>query len=98
MNIYEAIQIIQETLDSLTNSGMISEKITVDQSTVILGKGSPLDSITFVTFITDLEERLSEKTAKDCYFVIDEIGAFDINNPYLSVEAVANYMVNLAGK
>jgi acyl carrier protein len=98
MNIQEALQIIQETLDSLSNSGMMQEKIAVDQNTVILGKGSPLDSITFVTFITDLEERLSQKTGKDCYFVIDEIGAFDINNPYLSVEAIANYMINLAGK
>jgi hypothetical protein len=96
MNIEEALKIIQETLDSLANSGMINEKIAVEKNTVILGKGSPLDSITFVTFITDLEDKLSTNTGKDCYFVIDEIGNFDINNPYLSVEAVANYMINLA--
>lgn len=98
MNIEESMQIIQETLDSLSNSGMMQEKIKVEKNTVILGKGSPLDSITFVIFITDLEERLCEKTGKDCYFVIDEIGSFDINNPYLSVDAIANYMVSLAGK
>lgn len=98
MNIDESIQIIQEILDDLAKSGMIPEKIAVEKNTVILGKGSPLDSITFVSFITDLEERLCRKTGKDCCFVIDEIGNFDINNPYLSVEAIANYMVSLADK
>lgn len=98
MNIEESMQVIQETLDSLMNSGMIQEKINVEQNTVILGKGSPLDSITFVTFITELEDRISQTTGSDFYFVIDEIGSFDINNPYLSVEAIANYIVNVAGK
>lgn len=94
----DVMKIIQETFDSLSNSGMINEKITVDNNTVILGKNSPLDSITFITFITDLEDRLCNITGTDCYFVIDEIGSFDINNPYLSVEAIANYMVSLTSK
>lgn len=98
MNYLEANQIIQETLNSLVLSGMLRDKISVEQNTVILGKGSSLDSITFITFITDLEEKLSQKTGKECYFVIDDIGSFDINNPFLSVEAIANYMVSIAGQ
>ena len=98
MTFEKALQIIQESMDSLHRSGLLDESITVSTDTAIMGKGSPLDSISFVTFITDLEDRLNLESDTEVFFVLNDIGDFDINNPFLSAKAIANYIVKLLSK
>lgn len=90
-----AILIIQQCYDSLSDSGFIENRVMVDPKTVIIGDGSVLDSIGFVTLVTELEEKLSQAAQKDVFFVLDEIQEFDMNSPFLSADTFAQYMLKL---
>lgn len=90
-----ALAIIQETLDGLHRSGLVQNRIAVEGSTVILGAGSPLDSLGFVTFVADLEERLNQESSRELSLVLNELHEFNAQVPYLSAETVAKYMVSL---
>jgi hypothetical protein len=96
INYDSALQLIQESFDSLHKSGMTTEEIKVNNDTCILGEDSPLDSIGFVTLFSEIEDRLYQTINVDIYLVLDEISEFDINSPYLSAEVIAKYIVNKA--
>jgi len=91
----QSLNVIQESLESLQQAGIIAEHISISADTVILGAGSELDSLGFVTFISDLEERLCDETNQDIYLVLDEIGDFNINNPFLAAGTIAKYIETL---
>lgn len=91
----DALNLIRDSLDSLERSGSLEQKIHVQEQTVLLGSGSSLDSLGFVTFITDLEDRLQQETQQEHYLVLTEISQFNINSPSLTVGALANYIVQL---
>lgn len=91
-----AFQLIVESFETLEKADMLEEDVTLNSKTVLLGTESPLDSIGFVTFLTELEERISNETKKDLYLVLDEIKEFNINKPQLSVDALAQYIVKLS--
>lgn len=90
-----AIEMIQQCFNSLKDSGFLEQEIKVDSSTVIIGNGSILDSIGFVTLVTELEDKLSLAAKKDIFFVLDNIQEFDMNSPYLSADTFAQYMLRL---
>ena len=73
IHIKKALSIMQNSVDSMQRSGMITESIVVSSETVILGKGSFLDSLGFVTFISDIEERVSSVEGKDHYLILTDI-------------------------
>lgn len=79
----------------MQRSGMISADTKVTPDTVILGAGSVLDSLGFVTFISELEERLCVELDKEVYLVLNEMGEFNINNPFLSAGTIARYIGNI---
>lgn len=93
-----AFQILQDSFSSLHRSGILELAITVQQDTVILGAGSPLDSLAFVTFITDLEDRISNEVGKEFYLVLAEIHEFNGENQCLTAGKLADYIVCSAEK
>lgn len=93
-----AMKLIRDSFESLTRSGTITEKVDVLPSTVVLGHGSPLDSIGFVTFVTEFEDRLQETTKKECYLVLSDINDFNINNPALTADVLSRYAVKLVNE
>ncbi len=96
LNKNSAFALLQDSLDSLVRSGTIKEPIMVNEAMQLLGPDSLLDSIGFVTFVTDIEDRMQELLGKECYFVLNDIAQFNINNPILTVDAFVCYMVKLA--
>jgi len=92
-----AFAMLQDSLDSLVRTGTIDQPIKIQPTTQLLGPESSLDSMGFVTFITDIEDRLEAKLNKECYLVLNEISQFDINSPNLTVDVLARYIVKLAG-
>ncbi len=91
-----ALELIQESVEGLIRGGVIEKSFVVENGTVLLGMGSPLDSLGFVTFVTDLEERLIDETDNDdLYFTLDEIQGFNMDNPNLTVEIFVDYMTSL---
>ena len=92
-----ALQLIQETVAGLRRSGMVETTAPVTAETVLMGAGSPLDSIAFVTFVTELEERLSRETNQELYLVLKDIHDFNGDAEVLPADTVARYLVKLAG-
>ena len=90
-----AMELIAASLEKLKKNDMLSKDVNVSDGLVLLGIGSPLDSIDFVVFTTDLEERISNEKKEDFYLVLSEIREFNINQPLLSVAALAEYIVQL---
>ena len=91
-----ALELIQESVEWLIRGGIIEKSFVVENGTVLLGMGSPLDSLGFVTFVTDLEERLIDETDNDdLYLTLDEIQGFNMDNPNLTVEIFVDYMTSL---
>jgi len=96
MTTYEnALQIIQESLNSLKRAGLTEQDVTVRDDTILLGTGSPLDSIAFVTFITELEDRVSRKVDRELYLVLKDIHEYNTDNSYLTAGILARYLVKL---
>ena len=90
-----AMELITASLKKLKKNDMLSNDVDISDGLILLGIGSPLDSIDFVVFITDLEERISNEKKKDFYLVLNEIREFNINQPLLSVSVLAKYIVKL---
>lgn len=91
----QALEIIQNTFSSLYRSGILDQEVSSEEDTVILGVGSPLDSIAFVTFITEVEDRLSDATGKEVYLVLNEIHEHNGDNQHLAVSTLINYIVHV---
>ena len=94
----KAMELIQESVSSLHRGGLIEEKIEVSDNTVFLGTGSLLDSIAYVAFITDLEERLNMEMHQDVYLALDKIHQFNADNSGLSASTLALYIIKLLKK
>jgi hypothetical protein len=84
--------LINECVDSLVRSGSIDPIENFSRDTIILGGGSVLDSISFVTFITEVEDRIQAETGEEFYLVLNEIDEFNINNPNLTIGGLSDYI------
>ncbi len=92
----QAYTLMRESLDSLRRSGLLTSEIALTRDTVLLGTGSPLDSMAFVTFITDLEDRLNRTTGKELYLVLSEIHEFNHDHAALSSDTLARHIAAIA--
>jgi acyl carrier protein len=88
---------MQDSFDSMQRSGMMEEVITVTPDSIILGTGSSLDSLGFVTFISDLEERVSAETGTEHYLILTEIHEANADQTYLTAGALAAYIETITG-
>lgn len=88
-----AYKLIIDCIESLVRSGSLDPIESISKETVILGSGSVMDSIGFVTFITEVEDRIQLETGKDFYLVLNEIDAFNINNPNLTIGVFSEYIL-----
>jgi hypothetical protein len=92
------LALIRETFESLQRTNIIPASVQFSEETEILGSASELDSLGFVTFISDLEERVSAEAGSDVFLVLDDIGEFNLNNPSLTTRALAAYIAGLLKK
>lgn len=87
-----ALKLMQDTFSSMYRSGMMEDELAVTPGTVILGTGSSLDSLGFVTFISDLEERVSADVGKDHYLILTEIHEENAEQAFLTAGVLATYI------
>jgi hypothetical protein len=92
IEIKKAQILMQNSFDSMYRSGTIQTAIVVNLDTVLLGSDESLDSLGFVTFISDMEERISEEAGKECYIVLSEIQGLDTTNSSLTAGTLAQYI------
>jgi acyl carrier protein len=89
------LELMQGTMSSLHRSGIVAIAIEIQPETVLLGAGSPLDSLGFVTFVTELESRLEAEAGEDVALVFEEIHEFNASNPHLSAGTLSEYIADL---
>ena len=93
-----ALELIQKSCDSLQRVGLLEKEIIVQDGTVVLGSGSPLDSIAFVTFVTELEDRLNRAEDKDDLFLaLKDIHEYNPDDSSLTAGVLARYLTKLTG-
>jgi len=93
-----ALELIQKSCDSLQRVGLLEKEMIVQDGTVLLGSGSPLDSIAFVTFVTELEDRLNRtEQQEDLFLVLKDIHEYNSDNSSLTAGVLARYLTRLTG-
>ena len=90
-----AFEIIETAFHNLKGWGILEDLVPFNKNTILLGVGSPLDSIGFVTMFTEIEDELAKETGKDEYMVLSEINKFNINAPHVTSEILSKYIVEL---
>ena len=95
MNEIESIGLIEESMRKLESEKMTDGVLNFSESLPLLGPGTQLDSLGFISFLTDLEERISLKTNKETYIVLNNIENFDISQSKLTVLQLAQHIVKL---
>ncbi len=91
----QALAVMQEVFIGMKTSGMFDENSNLDADTVILGVGSHFDSLGFVTFISDLEERVSDVAGDEIYLILTDIHDFNKDKTVLSASTLASYIENI---
>lgn len=90
-------RLMLDSLTSLQRVGMLEGDVQLNSETSLLGGDSVLDSIAFVTYITDLEDRLSHETGREVYLVLNDIHEFSPDDSYLSADTLARHIMKILG-
>ena len=84
-------ELIAKAIDEINEQLEDDSKVTLSDETRFIGKKACLDSISFVTFISILEELVEEKLNKNIQLV-NEKAFSEKNSPFYSVETLCNYI------
>lgn len=90
-------KIIQESVDSLFDAELIHHKVIIDENTVLLGKGSPFDSISFITLFSEIEDRLSTALGKEVFIDFNKLHDSNADKHNLVVSVLISYLINTIG-
>ncbi len=89
--------IIIKTLEELNEELQDESLNNPTNQTKLFGSNSPLDSMALVSFITDLEEKISEEFNEDI-ILADEKAMSQKTSPFRSVETLTLYIEKLLSK
>ena len=95
MNSNEITSIIEEILIELAKNNMLEGELNFSKELYLLGPNSPLDSLSFISFLTKLEDHLSIENGSDIYIVLNEVKGFDINKNQMNVRTLVEHIVEL---
>jgi hypothetical protein len=91
----QGLALTKEIIQGLYRAGLLKDALEVGPATVLLGNGSPLDSLAFVTFISDLEDRLCRETGRELSLILSDIHDYNANVTYLDAATMARYLAGL---
>ncbi|WP_298817372.1 acyl carrier protein [Chloroflexus sp.] len=86
-------QVVASFRDVLEQSGRPVPE-TIDEQTILFGKGAPLDSLALVTMIVDLEQRLEEEYGITLTLA-DERAMSQRNSPFRTIRSLVDYLERL---
>jgi len=91
----DVIDLSQKCFDSLLKSEILSDDIRASLETPLIGFNSELDSVGFVTFISDLEGRINDFLGSDIYIIIPDIQGIDSSDSTLTLSKLAEYLISI---
>ena len=87
--------LVLESIVAVNEEKQGGEQIPVSPDTILLGSGSPLDSLDFILLVTNIEERLHSKTGREVELSSD-LQSFEEYNPFRTVTTLCEHIaVNL---
>lgn len=87
----QILTVVCECLASLNRERAADQQIPVSETTALLADGSKLDSLAFVSFATDLEDRLVAATGRDLMLAAAALSSEE--NPFRSVATLVDHIV-----
>lgn len=87
--------LIKESLESLHRGGIIEIAVVANEETSLFGENSDLDSMGFVTFVSDIEERLNRKVDKEVFIILSDLEEMYPASAKLTVSMFINYLTKL---
>lgn len=89
--------LFEEAVAELNEQLPDHERIICDENTRFIGANSSIDSISFVTLISIIEDLVDDKFSKSIQLV-DEKAFSSKNSPFYSVETFINHIEELLNK
>lgn len=87
----EVVQLIRECLERVNAERATQDRFAVSEETPLLAEESPLDSLEFVAFSSDLEAHLRRRLGRDLGLVGDALD--EVARPFSSAGALADHVV-----
>lgn len=85
------IELIYQTIDELNEQDEQEQKLEKSLNTVLLGKGSKLDSLGLVNLIVSVEQNIIDTLGYNITLA-DERALTQEISPFSSIESLANYI------
>lgn len=82
-------KIVQMALEEVNEDA--DEVIEYGENTALFGKGEGMDSFSFVTLISNIEEQIQEQFAKEVYLVSDQVYEKKYN-PFATIGSLEKYI------
>ena len=92
----QVVCLIRASLEQLNSERTAEEQIDVGDDTPLLTTDSQLDSLAFISFVADLEDRLYASTEQD-FVLVGELDASE-GHPFKTVSTLANHIVEMAAE
>lgn len=93
-----ALKMMAEVVEGLRRSDMAEPGAPLTEDTVLIGAGAILDSLGFVTFVAEVEDRLNSDRDEPLELILTEIWEFNAENPSLTAGILADYCARLVLK
>ena len=82
-------KIVQMALEEVNEDA--DEVIEYGENTALFGKGEAMDSFSFVTLISNIEEQIQEQFGKEVYLVSDQVYEKKYN-PFATIGSLEKYI------
>ncbi len=96
MNRDAALGVIGDAIVALRQGDLLQTSTAFGEDFILLGEASDLDSIAFITLITEVEDRLFLATGKKLFIALTNIQSFDPDKPEFTAGSLAAHLVELA--
>ena len=83
--------LVLESIVAVNEEKQGGEQIPVSPDTILLGTGSPLDSLDFILLVTNIEERFHSQTGREIELSSD-LRSLDDGNPFRTVTTLCEHI------
>lgn len=90
-----ALEMMADVLEGLRRSDMVDPGDPLNEDTVLIGARAVVDSVGFVTFIAEVEDRLNRERAEPIELILTDIWQFNADSPSLSAGVLADYCATI---
>lgn len=87
-------ELLKDAFNEMKNSGGVEEEIIYSESLPLFGINATIDSLTLVSFIVNLEDKLYEYF-KNHYSLTDDRAMTSEISPYDTISSLKNYIIEL---